>query len=90
MERHDFRAKRTAHFVSLANGSTVSFSFREFYVWSKMLSSRTEAAHQSAHFLTQEVSMNQSLMDPKLIVLAGRGDSGRRRAGSALYPKTQN
>src|SRR5580700_5428959 len=39
-------------------------------------------AHQSAHFLTQEVSMNQSLMDPKLIVLAGRGDSGRRRAGS--------
>jgi hypothetical protein len=34
--------------------------------------------------------MNQSLMDPKLIVLAGRGDSGRRRAGSALYPKTQN
>ena len=39
MERHDFRAKRTAHFVSLANGSTMSFSFREFYVRSKMLSS---------------------------------------------------
>jgi hypothetical protein len=43
MERHDFRTKRTAHFVSLANGSAMSFSFREFYVWSKMLSSRTEA-----------------------------------------------
>src|SRR5208282_3349170 len=27
MERHDFRTKRTAHFVSLANGSAMSFSF---------------------------------------------------------------
>jgi hypothetical protein len=68
---------RASHFENFLYGQKCSVRGRKL-------------AHQSAHFLMQEVSTNQSLMDPKLIVLASRGDSGHRGAGSAVYPKTQN
>ena len=38
--RHDFRTKRVARFVSLANSSVITFPSRNYYVWSRMLSSR--------------------------------------------------
>jgi hypothetical protein len=40
---HDFRTKRTNKLVSLANSSALSFSFRDFYVWSKALSPKNRS-----------------------------------------------
>jgi hypothetical protein len=37
----DFRTKRTKNLVSLANSSAMTLSFRDFYVWSKALTTNT-------------------------------------------------
>jgi hypothetical protein len=44
MERVDFRTKRIAHFVSLANSSVMTFSFRSSYVWSITLTTNSQRA----------------------------------------------
>ena len=71
MERRDCRTKRSASFVSFANSSAMTFSFRSSYVWSITLTTIPRRTYLMRSYKNREAQMNELIKIAHLVAERG-------------------